>query len=210
MWERMISPGGISHHHSLRTPGLLCSHCSGVTAVCQTDKSWVLMPAGQLSSRPCLLTFHLSNTWQAHCKLFTAHRLHASSLPSHFVPPWNLTSLPAHLPIAHRPLKCHILSCFYTLIPELLQTPRNMQQSWKLLVPIKSITHIRVVHVDPVPVYFIFLPHIASKMILLRFRQQHLTLDNQQESHIARAYKPHVFCKLEFGHCRHKMKTDQV
>jgi len=67
-----------------------------------------------------------------------------------------------------------------------------------------------VVHVDPVPVYFIFLPHIASKMILLRFRQQHLTLDNQQESHIARAYKPHVFCKLEFGHCRHKMKTDQV
>lgn len=99
MWERMISPGGISHHHSLRALGLLCSHCSGVTAVCQTDKSWVLTPAGQLSSRPCLLTFHLSNTWQAHCKLFTAHRLHASSLPSHFVPPWNLTSLPAHLPL---------------------------------------------------------------------------------------------------------------
>lgn len=37
-----------------------------------------------------------------------------------------------------------------------------------------------------------------------------LTLDNQQKRHIARAYEPHAFCKLEFGHRHHKMKMDQV
>lgn len=100
---------------------------------------------------------------------------------------------PSSPPIAHRPLKCHILPCFYIFSPQVLQTPRNTQQSWKLLPPIKSITHIRVVYVDPAPVYFIFLPHIASKMFLLRFGQQHLTLDNQQESYIARAYNHMCF-----------------
>lgn len=117
-------------------------------------------------------------------------------------------SLQPHQPPRSPPL--HMLPCFYVLSPQLLQTTRNTQQSWKLLLPIKSTTHMRVVHVDPVPVHYIFLPHIASKMSLLCFGQQHLTLDNQQKSHIARAHKPHVFCKLEFGHCRHKMKTEQV
>lgn len=71
------------------------------------------------------------------------------------------------------PLKYHLLPCSCTPSPQLLQAPWNTQQNWKLQLHTRSITHIRMLYVDPVPIYSIFLPCSAGKTLLLHFGQQH-------------------------------------